>query len=415
MFCTICGNDADNTWRFCQSCGAELNKSQDQTAASEEILEESETKDLPEEFIPDLELVRPAHLKPWPEEEPQDVPPDSSPEKVVTGDLGSKRYKVVFAALLVIVLGSVGALLQQGFSTQIIDSPTAAESSQTNESPGNMACQALEGATTLILEAESLERMQSTPRLIQRVDEVRRAIKGIEGDFRQLLIVQAANLGDLSEGIIYGDSPLARRGWDVYLENLERHSIYCSGEIARSTPRPIEVQEVFHVVVSGDNLTAIAEKYGVDLGLLAEFNEIDNPSNISVGQVIKIPNANSDDNTTSDVATVEPTSVPSASQASSKLSSYDCAVVESNITMVRTVFTEGTATPSQIAAILQSAASKWDVVAINQSGSRASWLSKMSELSLGLRGYILNGSPTNGEQLLDQLGNNFNLSGQFCP
>ena len=415
MFCSICGNDADNTWRFCQSCGAELNKSQDQTAASEEILEESETKDLPEEFIPDLELVRPAHLKPWPEEEPQDVTPDSSPEKVVTSEVGSTRYKLVFAALLVIVLGAAGALLQQGFSTQIIDSPTAAESSQTNESPGNMACQALEGATTLILEAESLERMQSTPRLIQRVDEVRRAIKGIEGDFRQLLIVQAANLGDLNEGLIRGDTSLTRRGWDVYLENLERHSIYCAGEIARSTPRPTEVQEVFHVVVSGDNLTAIAEKYGVDLGLLADFNEIDNPSNISVGQVIKIPNSNSDDNTPSDVTKVEPTSVPSASQTASKLSSYDCAVVESNITMVRTVFTEGTATPSQIAAILQSAASKWDVVAVNQSGSRASWLSKMSELSLGLRGYILNGSPTNGEQLLDQLGNNFNLSGQFCP
>ena len=117
MFCTICGNDADNTWRFCQSCGAELNKSQDQTAASEEILEESETKDLPEEFIPDLELVRPAHLKPWPEEEPQDVTPDSSPEKVVTSEVGSTRYKLVFAALLVIVLGAAGALLQQGFST----------------------------------------------------------------------------------------------------------------------------------------------------------------------------------------------------------------------------------------------------------------------------------------------------------
>ena len=82
--------------------------------------------------------------------------------------------------------------------------------------------------------------------------------------------------------------------------------------------------------------------------------------------------------------------------------------------MVRTVFTDGTATPSQIAAILQSAASKWDVVAVNQSGSRASWLSKMSELSLDLRGYIMNGSPANGEQLLDQLGNNFNLSAQFC-
>jgi len=102
------------------------------------------------------------------------------------------------------------------------------------------------------------------------------------------------------------------------------------------------------------------------------------------------------------------------SEASSEMSSYDCAVAEASITMVRTVFTEGTSTPSQTAAILQGAAAQWDGVASSYSGSKESWLLKMSELSLSLRDYILNGSPTNGDQLLDQLGNNFNLSTQFC-
>ena len=102
------------------------------------------------------------------------------------------------------------------------------------------------------------------------------------------------------------------------------------------------------------------------------------------------------------------------SEASNQMSSYDCAVAEASITMVRTVFTEGKATPSQTAAILEGAAAQWDGVAPSYSGSKESWLRKMSELSLSLRGYILNGSPTNGDQLFDQLGNNFNLSTQFC-
>ena len=103
-----------------------------------------------------------------------------------------------------------------------------------------------------------------------------------------------------------------------------------------------------------------------------------------------------------------------SSETSNEMSSYDCAVAEASITMVRTVFTEGTATPSQTAATLEGAAAQWDGVASSYSGSKESWLRKMSELSLSLRGYILNGSPTNGDQLLDQLGNNFNLSTQFC-
>jgi hypothetical protein len=44
------------------------------------------------------------------------------------------------------------------------------------------------------------------------------------------------------------------------------------------------------------------------------------------------------------------------SEVSSEMSSYDCAVAEASISMVRTVFTEGTSTPSQRAAILQGAA-----------------------------------------------------------
>ena len=91
-----------------------------------------------------------------------------------------------------------------------------------------------------------------------------------------------------------------------------------------------------------------------------------------------------------------------------------CGAVISSIASVRSVFAQGTATPSETTSILRGAASVWNGAASGETGSKESWLRKMSELSSSLSGYIMTGSPSNGDQLLSQLNNNFNLSTQFC-
>ncbi|MBN1964276.1 MAG: LysM peptidoglycan-binding domain-containing protein [Anaerolineae bacterium] len=53
-----------------------------------------------------------------------------------------------------------------------------------------------------------------------------------------------------------------------------------------STPEPLPAS---YVVQAGDNLSAIAERFGVDVDRLIELNEIENPSLLSVGQVLALP------------------------------------------------------------------------------------------------------------------------------
>jgi len=104
----------------------------------------------------------------------------------------------------------------------------------------------------------------------------------------------------------------------------------------------------------------------------------------------------------------------SQSSTQGSISSRDCTSIETNITMVRTAFTAGNKTPQQIAILLNSAAGDWAATSLSYSGSRADWLRKMSGLSKQLRSYVLTGTPSNGPQILDQLGNNFGLFKQFC-
>ena len=120
----------------------------------------------------------------------------------------------------------------------------------------------------------------------------------------------------------------------------------------------------------------------------------------------------------SNVRTASPTQAPTTKTpdktTATSLSSVDCAAIKANITMVRTVFSEGTASASQVAAVLDSASLEWEALSAKTGGSRAAWLNKMAELSTGLKGFILNGSPSNGPLLQDQLGNNFGLATQVC-
>jgi hypothetical protein len=102
------------------------------------------------------------------------------------------------------------------------------------------------------------------------------------------------------------------------------------------------------------------------------------------------------------------------STPTNSLTAVQCASVNTDIRMVRDMFSDGTATASLAGAVLEEAASGWRSVAVEASGSRSEWLTKMSELSLDLRGFILYGDPPNGGLIQDQLYNNFALSSQFC-
>lgn len=115
-------------------------------------------------------------------------------------------------------------------------------------------------------------------------------------------------------------------------------------------------------------------------------------------------------------------STPSASQSQiqtkteTKSPAVDsgCFTINTDITMIKTAFEDGKNSPQEVGLLLQAAASDWSSEASNFSGSKSEWLKKMSELATKLRGYILTGSPSNGEQLLSQLFNNFNLASNFC-
>ena len=63
---------------------------------------------------------------------------------------------------------------------------------------------------------------------------------------------------------------------------------YITYEQAKPTTN---TNEVVYTVVKGDTLSSIAKKYGTTYKVLAEYNNINNPNVISVGQKIKIPTA----------------------------------------------------------------------------------------------------------------------------
>jgi hypothetical protein len=91
-----------------------------------------------------------------------------------------------------------------------------------------------------------------------------------------------------------------------------------------------------------------------------------------------------------------------------------CSLIQSDITMIESAFSDGDATPKQMSLLLSAASAGWLSASAQSTGAESDWLAKMSELSLKLESFILTGSPANGGQLLDQLNNNMDLVSQFC-
>ncbi len=110
-----------------------------------------------------------------------------------------------------------------------------------------------------------------------------------------------------------------------------------------------------------------------------------------------------------------PTSSSQVNSSSSQVAQDDpCTPVETSVTMIRTAFSDGTASPQEMSDLLDSAIADWKFAAQVYTGSKSDWLNKMAEKAEAVKSYVLTGSPSNGPQALDQLLANMNLVDQFC-
>ena len=95
-------------------------------------------------------------------------------------------------------------------------------------------------------------------------------------------------------------------------------------------------------------------------------------------------------------------------------SSKSCLETETAVTMVRNIFIDSSATPSQVSLILDEAARMWAQDAGTSTGSMRDWLLKMNELAVSVSSYIVTGAPEDGPTKLDQLFANMALTSSFC-
>ncbi|NJL93460.1 MAG: LysM peptidoglycan-binding domain-containing protein [Anaerolineae bacterium] len=61
--------------------------------------------------------------------------------------------------------------------------------------------------------------------------------------------------------------------------------------VRQANPDDTPVGGTRYIVQSGDRLSRIAQRFGVDMAVLARVNNITNPSRIYTGQVLTIPDA----------------------------------------------------------------------------------------------------------------------------
>jgi hypothetical protein len=113
------------------------------------------------------------------------------------------------------------------------------------------------------------------------------------------------------------------------------------------------------------------------------------------------------------VAQPEPEPAPKVEERKSAISLMDCFDAENYIRTVRFTITESGNTPAEVMVNLDYHADAFANLARNYSGSEASWLLKMSELSGSLSEWLATGAG-DGELIYDQLNNNFGLASQFC-
>jgi hypothetical protein len=92
----------------------------------------------------------------------------------------------------------------------------------------------------------------------------------------------------------------------------------------------------------------------------------------------------------------------------------NCFNTETAVTMVKNIFEDQSATPSQVSLILLDASSVWAQEASTATGSKRDWLLKMNELALAVDSFLLTGTPEDGPRKLDQLFANLSLVSNYC-
>ena len=100
-----------------------------------------------------------------------------------------------------------------------------------------------------------------------------------------------------------GNDTYLKRG-DILLGSGHT-AIVLSDGTSSSTKTEVSSADEVYIVKSGDTLSKIAAKYNTTYQKLAEYNNISNPSLISVGQRIKIPGAGSSSVSSEKVYTVK--------------------------------------------------------------------------------------------------------------
>lgn len=189
------------------------------------------------------------------------------------------------------------------------------------------------------------------------------------------------------------------------LERTWGHCSNCGKKIGQAeSPKLSAPANLYSKPVSGERKSRKAGCGTIILGLLL-IGAIG--SAISGGEPNRV--SSSTPSSTQSASSLRPTQ-----QATPEISSSHCTTIEINITMIRNLFEDGKASPSQAKAILNEAASQWKSIAASYTGSKSDWLKKMAELSTNLGTYITEGEPSNGEIMLDQLYNNFALADNFC-
>lgn len=113
------------------------------------------------------------------------------------------------------------------------------------------------------------------------------------------------------------------------------------------------------------------------------------------------------------VSQSESAPAPEVEERKSAISLMDCFDAENYIRTIRFVISESGNTPDEVMLNLDYHANEFATLAKNYSGSEASWLLKMSELSGALSDWLETGDG-DGDLILDQLNNNFRLLNQFC-
>lgn len=99
------------------------------------------------------------------------------------------------------------------------------------------------------------------------------------------------------------DTNIAYKDYPTIIKNAGLNGYKTITPPATPTITPPPLEPIFYTVKAGDTLSSIANKYGTTYQKLAEYNGIANPNLIYTGQVIKIPNGNT--NNTSITYTVK--------------------------------------------------------------------------------------------------------------